>query len=250
MKKKQQALIKAYLESPSEQLKAEISQIFEPLVAYIARKLAFNRDDFEDLVQIGNIALLRCLDRYSLDRNTDFATFATPNIIGEIRHYFRDKNKLIKVPRRLQELHSKIRQLVRKLQNDGVRPTLSELSKSLEVSEELILEAMEAGQNSKTVSLDTPVFSGDSFVETGSAQHMVNKIGVTSKEESFLNKETLKDAIYKLSDRERRIIYLRFYGGLSQAQIATRLGLSQMHISRLITQSITRLRGIITEVPQ
>ena len=115
MKQRQQELIELYLENKKPELKDQITIAFEPLVNYISRKLAFNKEDIDDLIQIGNIALLRCIDRYDMGRNIDFATFATPNIIGEIRHYFRDKNKLIKVPRKLQELHTKIKQIIKEL---------------------------------------------------------------------------------------------------------------------------------------
>lgn len=244
LKENQKQLILQYKETKRPELKDDIIVTFKPLLHYIARKFAYHKDDFDDLVQVANIALLNCLDRYEVDKNIDFATFVTPNIIGEIKHYFRDKNRLIKVPRRLQELHSKIKTLIRDMQNQGKIPVLKELAETLEVSEELVLEAMEAGQNSQTVSLDTPSYLGDqSSVDT----HMVNRLGVLSKEDSLLNKETLKNAIYQLEERERRIVFLRFYGGLSQTQIAERLGLSQMHISRLLIQSIKKLKIIISD---
>ena len=247
MKNEQQRLIEKYFKKPSELLKNEILVAFTPLVHYVARKLAFHHDDLDDLLQVGNIALLRCLERYDISRSIDFSTFATPNIIGEIRHYFRDKNRLIKIPRRLQELHGKIKQAIKVLQTEGKKPTLNELKKILNCSEELILEAMEAGQNSKTISIDTPVFSSDSSLDNNQSQNILSKIGVNNDEDQVLNKETLSNAIYKLPERERRIIYLRFYGGLSQAQIATRLGLSQMHISRLLGQSIGKLKIYISD---
>ncbi|MEK9657582.1 MAG: sigma-70 family RNA polymerase sigma factor [bacterium] len=248
MKNKQQELVKLYYKNKSIELLEKISITFKPLVEYIARKLAYNIDDLDDLIQIGNIALIRCLDRYDINKNIDFATFVTPNIIGEIKHYFRDKNKLIKVPRRLQEVYAKIKTIVRDMQNDQKQPTLKVLAQKLDVSEELVLEAMEAGQNTRTISLDTPTYTHNQLSNQGNQnENIMNRLGVIGKEDSLLNKETLKEAIYKLTKRERRIVYLRYYGGLSQTQIADRLGLSQMHISRLLGKSILKLKTLIIE---
>jgi len=235
-------LVVEYCETRNEALKAEILLKYKSLVEYIARKLAFNRSDLDDLIQVGSIAVIKCLDRFELDKGADFSTFATPNIIGEIKHYFRDKSRVVKVPRKLQELYSKIKTILAEYQQKGVQPTVAQLAERLEESEEKIIEAMEAGQNSRLVSLDTPAYSKDGA--SGNDASLVDQLVVAgnNEEESFLNKQMLKQAILGISARERRIIYLRFYGGLSQTEIAERMDLSQMHISRLLSQAIKNLR--------
>ncbi len=236
-------LVVEYCETKNQALKAVIIKNYKPLIEYIARKLAFNKNDVDDLVQVGSIAVLKALDRFQLDRETDFSTFATPNIIGEIKHYFRDKSRVVKIPRKLQELYSKIKNEINEAQQNGDSLTISELSLKLDVSEEKILEAMESGQNVRVMSLDSPSYKGDSYKNSnGGEPSLLDQIGTASDVESLLNKETLKQSIMRLSSRERRIIYLRFYGGLSQTEIAVRMELSQMHISRLLSRAVRNLR--------
>ena len=145
-------IVVKYCKTKDESLKSEIIKNYKPLIEYIARKLAFNRNDIDDLYQVGSIAVIKCLDRFDLSKNVDFSTFATPNIIGEIKHYFRDKSKVVKIPRKVQELYSKIKSYIAIEQQNGNTPTVFELSKHLEVSEEKILEAMEVGQNHRILS--------------------------------------------------------------------------------------------------
>jgi RNA polymerase sigma-B factor len=235
-------LVLEYCDTKNPALREEIITNYKSLIHYIARKFAFNRSDTDDLVQVGTIAVLKALDRFQPDKKIDFATFATPNIIGEIKHYFRDKSRLVKVPRKLQELYSKIKTEIRLRQKDGKSPTVAELAKTFETSEEKILEAMEAGQNIKILSLDAPSYTSDFLKSSRSEPSILDTLGSETKEDLMLSKETLKQALMKLSSRERRIIYLRFYGGLSQSEIAVRMNLSQMHISRILTSAIKNLK--------
>lgn len=229
-----------YYETKDPSLKDDVIQQYTPLIKYIARKLAFNREDLDDLIQVGSIALLRALDRFQPEKEIDFSTFATPNIIGEIKHYFRDKSRIVKVPRKLQELHSKIKAELKLYQQSQHSPTIRELAEKFDVSEEQIIEALESSQQSKVQSLDAPTFTSSSGSESESS--LVDTLGTDHMEDFLLNKETLKTVINQLSERERRIIYLRFYCGLSQSEIAMRLGLSQMHISRLLAKALKSLR--------
>ncbi len=240
MNPKLDPLVKKYVETRDQSLKEDIIKNYKPLIEYIARKLAFHRDDLDDLIQVGSIAVLKALDRFQLEKNTEFSTFATPNIIGEIKHYFRDKSKIVKIPRKLQEIYSKIKQEINIAQQEGRSLTIADLSQKLEVSEEKIIESMEIGQNIKVISLDAPTYTSDK--SGGSEPSLLDHIGTNHKEDLLLKKETLKQAILKLTSRQRRIIYLRFYGGLSQSEIADRMQLSQMHISRLLTKSIRSLK--------
>ena len=147
----------------------------------------------------------------------------------------------MKVPRKLQELNSKIKNELREAQKLEKTPTVSELAKKLDISEEQVLEAMEAGQNIRVLSLDAPSYQGDS--SSSNEPSILDQVASQSnKQEKVLNKETIKQAILKLEPRERRILYLRFYGNLSQSEIAERLRLSQMHISRLLAKSLKVLR--------
>lgn len=234
-------LVLEYCKTKNPARREEIITNYKSLIHYIARKFAFNRSDTDDLVQVGTIAVLKALDRFQPDKRIDFATFVTPNIIGEIKHYFRDKSRMVKVPRKLQELYSKIKTEIRNRQKDGKSPTVTELAKIFDTSEEKILEAMEAGQNIKILSLDAPSYATDTS-SSASEPSILDTIGSETKEDSLLNKETLKQALLKLSSRERRIIYLRFYGGLSQSEIARRMNLSQMHISRILASSVKNLK--------
>lgn len=233
-------LVIEYCQTKNEKLQEQILQKYRPLVEYIARKLAFNRSDTDDLFQIGSLAILKALTRFDSTKDTDFSTFATPTIIGEIKHYFRDKSQLVKVPRKFQELYSKIKTELRESQKEGKDPTVQEMAKKFEVSEETILEAMEVGQHSRILSLDAPAEQKNT--SSNREVPLVEQLSTTIKEDHVLSRESIKQAILKLPPRERRIIYLRFYGNLSQADIATRLRLSQMHISRLISKALKNLR--------
>ncbi len=190
-------------------------------------------------MQIGSIAILKSLERFDPEKKTDFGTFATPNIIGEIKHYFRDKSQIVKVPRKLQELHSKVKKAIRDAQKEAKVLSISELAKRLDLTEEQVLEAMEAGQNVRVISLDAPSYQSNSG---GSSEPtLMDTLASRDSGDTYLNKETLKQTILKLEPRQRRIIYLRFYGNLSQSDIADRLKLSQMHISRLLSRAIKSL---------
>lgn len=239
------ALILQYLKTGDETLKATIVETYLPLVEYVAKKLAFNRDDLEDLVQIGTIGLLRSLDRFQPSKEVDFSTFATPNIIGEIKHYFRDKRGILKVPRKLQEQYSRIKKFIKEAQNNGQSPTIPEIAKSLEMTEEAVLESIEAWQSSTVISLDSPAYSTGSKGGDASSQTILDSLGSEHKEDTMLNRVTLREAMTKLPRRERRIIFLRFYRGLSQSEIAEKMNLSQMHISRLLGTALKSLRNSI-----
>jgi RNA polymerase sigma-B factor len=247
LNKTPEEIVLEYVQTKNPLLRESVLISYKPLIKYIARKLAFNKNDVDDLIQIGSIAILKSLERFDPGMETDFSTFATPNIIGEIKHYFRDKSRLVKVPRKLQELYSKIKNEIRECQKRGISPTINELAITIGVSEEKILESMEAGQSFRVLSLDSPSYKHDSFKsDSGAGPTLLDTIGVDGKEDALLNREALKQAITKLSNRDKRIIYLRFYCGLSQMEIAERLELSQMHISRLLKQSIDNLRKLIT----
>ncbi len=243
MESKIDPLIIEYNKTKQEELKTEILKNYQHLAKYIAKKFAYNRNDIEELIQIANIAILKAIDRFDIERNISFSTFVTPTIIGEIKHYFRDNSPLVKIPRKLQELNSKIKTEIKSLQANGIRITTNLLSERLQVNTETLLEAMEAESSAKVISLDNPTYNNDFFSSPSkTTSPIINNIPTQPQEETALIKETLKQALLKLSPRNRRVCYLRFYGGLSQEDIANRLHLSQMHISRILTKSIKQLR--------
>ena len=224
----------------------EILTAYRTLVEYIARKLAFHQDDVPDLIQVGNIGLLKSLESYETNRNATFSTFASSNIIGEIKHYIRDKSRIVKLPRKLQEQFSKIRQFIKtNTQETGRFPTTSEIAKALEITEEDVLESLEAGQSYRIVSLDKPIHSNKSK-SYDEKYALIDSLGNEFKDDKLLNKEVLKKALTNLNERDKKIIYLRYYEGLTQKEIADRLGLSQMHISRLLNDALKKLKKKIT----
>ncbi|MEC8677217.1 MAG: sigma-70 family RNA polymerase sigma factor [Candidatus Margulisiibacteriota bacterium] len=239
-------LVKKYITTQDERLKEDILIAFKSLVEFIARKLSFNIDDIPDLIQVGNIGLLKSLETFDLDRNIAFSTYASSNVIGEIRHYIRDKGRIVKLPRKLQEQYSKIRQYIKiKSQELDRFPTTSEIAADLKLSEEEVLESMEAGQSFRVISLDKPIQTNKNK-SSNEKFSLIDNIGSEEKDDLVLNREMLKQALENLNEREKKLIYLRFYEGLTQKEIAERLSLSQMHVSRLLNDSLQKLRRKIT----
>jgi RNA polymerase sigma-B factor len=241
------SVVLEYVSTRRPELREEIVVKYQNLVDFIARKFSYNKSDTDDLYQVGMIGLLRSLDRFDPSMDVDFSTFATPNIIGEIKHYFRDKNRLVKAPRKLQELSSKVRSMVQQAAYNGQSLTVPQIAEAMGETEERILEAMECSQNATVISLDTPSIKGDfsSGMENNSPT-LLDTIGVDGNEDVLLNKETLREVISNLPERNQEIIYLRFYCGFSQLEIATRVGLSQMHVSRILTKSLEELRSLLS----
>ncbi len=235
--------LERYRKRPNPKLKDEIVLSYSHLVEYIARKFSYRREEIEDLVQVGTIGLMKAVDHFSPERDVEFTTYATPKIIGEIKHYFRDKSKLIKVPRKLQELNSKIRTVIKKYSYEhGSSPTISEISALVECTEDDVLEAMEVNQSYNTLSLDSPSYGPSSKDGSQSNVSLIDSLGESSDDEFVIDRESLRQAMGTLDPREQRIIYLRYYENLTQVEIAERLNLSQMHISRLLTFSLKKIQ--------
>ncbi|MCP4051223.1 MAG: sigma-70 family RNA polymerase sigma factor [bacterium] len=241
------SLVIEYCKSKKIELKDTIVCSYTPLVKYIARKLSFDKNDIDDLTQVGIIGLLRALERFDPKKDIDFTTFATPNIIGEIKHYFRDKRNILKIPRRLQELYSKIKKHIMEAQAENKQLSVPEIAELLGVTEERVLEALEAKQKTSVISLNTPVYNTGGGRFNSDSQALIDNIGAVYKEDDFFNFFSLKEALQKLDQREKKIIHLRFYGGLSQIEIARQMNLSQMHISRIITKALKRLRKTLEQ---
>lgn len=215
-----------------------------PLVEHLARRFRNRGEPYDDLVQVATIGLIKAIDRYDLERGVEFSTYATPTIVGEIKRWFRDKGWAIRVPRRLQELRLAIGSATATLTQDlGRSPTIAELAKKIGATEEEVLEGLESATAYSTLSLDAPEGVN------GDGPAVLDNLG---KEDGALvdveNREALKPLMSRLDERERRILMLRFFAGMTQSQIAAEVGISQMHVSRLLSRTLAKLRqGLLDE---
>jgi RNA polymerase sigma-B factor len=207
-----------------------------PLVEYLARRFAGRGEPLDDLVQVGTLGLIKAVDRFDLDREVEFSTYATPTVVGEIKRHFRDKGWTIRVPRRLQELRAAISAATADLTQDlGRSPTVRELAARLRVDEEEVLDGLESANAYAAMSLDT---SSSEDVPSVADTLGVEDEALTGVE----NRESLKPLLDTLPDREKRLLALRFFQNMTQSQIATELGISQMHVSRLLSRTLATLR--------
>jgi RNA polymerase sigma-B factor len=215
------------------------------LVRYLARKFANRGEPLEDLIQVGTIGLINAIDRFEPDRGVRFATYATPTIVGEIRRYFRDRGWALKVPRRLQELSLAVTKATDELTQDLNRaPTIREIAERLGVSEDEALEAMELGELYQLPSLDSALGEDGDDSRTVLSDYVGE---IDSEMERFERRNRLTQAVRELPPRERQIIELRFFQSLSQTEVARRMKISQMHVSRLQHRAIERLRQLVRE---
>jgi RNA polymerase sigma-B factor len=214
------------------------------LVRSLARRYSYRGEQLEDLVQIGAIGLIKAIDRFDLSRGVELTTYATPNIIGEIKRHFRDKGWSVRVPRGLQELNVQLSRLVEQLTVQLSRsPTIPELAKAAGVEEEEVLEALESGRAYTSLSLSVGGGGGDDddldpLESLGTEEHQY---------EVSEDRAVLAPGFKALDERERKILQLRFFEGLTQSQIAQQVGISQMHVSRLIRRSLEKIRETIAE---
>jgi RNA polymerase sigma-B factor len=220
-----------------------MDQLFEEMLP-LARRLAFKHarspDQVDDLVQVASLALFRALQRFDLDRGVDFPAFAVPTIDGELRHYHRDFGWSVRPPRSLMERSYKINlQLDRLLSELGRPPTLAELAERCKMSVEEVREGQQAGAAHMAVSLDAPIDGAADLHPTPGAEDP----GYRLVEEV----DALKPVVRVLPIRERQILALRFEEGLTQHEIAKRVGLSQMHVSRLLRRALERIEPFIAE---
>lgn len=232
-------------ESPRRQeIRSELVQTHLPLVEYLARRFRNRGEPHDDLVQVATIGLIKAIDRFDVERGVEFSTYATPTIVGEIKRYFRDKGWAIRVPRRLQELKMSLAKATSELsQQYGRAPTVSELADHLGMSEDEILEGLESANAYSTISLDTPE------TDDADALAVADTLGnIDEALEGVEYRESLKPLLEKLPPREKRILLLRFFRNMTQSQIAAELGISQMHVSRLLARTLARLReGLLAD---
>ena len=217
------------------------------LAEYLARRFANRGEPLDDLVQVASIGLVKAVDRFDPERAVEFSTYATHTIVGELKRHFRDKGWAVRAPRRLQELYLRLGQVVATLSQDlGRSPTITEMATELEASEEEVLEALEAGQAYRFASLDAPAPGPD---DEGSAT-LASQLG--TNDPAMITAEdraALSPLLARLAPREQRILFLRFFHGLTQSEIASQLGISQMHVSRLLSRSLAELRAGADDTP-
>jgi RNA polymerase sigma-B factor len=225
-------------------LRDELVEVHLPLVEYLARRFRNRGEPLDDLVQVATIGLIKSVDRFDLERGVEFSTYATPTIVGEIKRHFRDKGWAIRVPRRLQELKLSLTKATSELsQKNGRAPTIAELAGHLGLSEEEILEGLESANAYSAVSLDAPDGGDEDSPAVADSLGMVDEAL-----EGVEYRESLKPLLEKLPAREKKILMLRFFGGMTQSQIAGELGISQMHVSRLLARTLAQLReGLLAE---
>jgi RNA polymerase sigma-B factor len=225
-----------------QRIRDQLVEMHLPLVEYLARRFRNRGEWLDDLIQVATIGLIKSIDRFDLERGVEFSTYATPTIVGEIKRHFRDKGWAVRVPRRLQELKLSLTKAISELaQKEGRAPTVSELAKHLQMTEEEVLEGLESANAYSTVSLDAPD-SGDE-----DAPAVADSLGMIDESlEGVEYRESLKPLLEKLPPREKKILLLRFFGNMTQSQIATELGISQMHVSRLLARTLAQLREGLT----
>ena len=215
-----------------------------PLVEHCARRFRNRGEPFEDLVQVGTIGLIKSIDRFDVDRGVEFSTYATPTIIGEIKRYFRDKGWAIRVPRRLQELRMQISSTAAELtQSLGRSPTPRELAEVIGCTVDDIVEGIESSNAYSTLSLDAAEDAGD---EGGVS--MLEMMGLDDAGLEHIEiRESIKPLLEALPPREKRILLLRFFRNKTQSEIAEEIGVSQMHVSRLLSRTLDQLRASLQE---
>jgi RNA polymerase sigma-B factor len=225
-------------------IREQLVEMHLPLVEYLARRFRNRGEPLDDLVQVATIGLIKSVDRFDLERGVEFSTYATPTIVGEVKRHFRDKGWAIRVPRRLQELKLSLAKATSELsQRNGRAPTVGELAHHLGMSEEEVLEGLESANAYSTISLDAPD-SGDD-----ESPAVADSLGMTDEAlEGVEYRESLKPMLEQLPAREKKILLLRFFGNMTQSQIAAELGISQMHVSRLLARTLAQLReGLLTQ---
>jgi RNA polymerase sigma-B factor len=211
---------------------------FLPLARQLARRYQRGGEPLDDLVQVASLGLLKAIDRFEPDRDTAFSSFAVPTILGELKRHFRDRGWSVRVPRDLQELSVRVERVAEELSRElGRAPTPAEIADNIGVTTEQVLEAREAAGAYRAVSLDRP--RDDDDEGDGMAETMgVEDPGFGLAEDAA----TVERLMAVLTDREREVLRLRFAEDLTQSEIGARVGVSQMHVSRLIRQAVARLR--------
>jgi RNA polymerase sigma-B factor len=243
MNRSVEALLVAYHSEGDESAREQALVELMPLVRALASRYAGRGEPLEDLVQVGSIGLIKAVDRFDVNRGVDFTSYAVPTIVGEIRRHFRDKAWAMRIPRRLKELSLRVSRTLDELTTElGRSPTISELALALNVDEEDVVDAIDSANAYTTRSLHAPF-------EDGGADSLGDRLGTEDAGyEEVEDGALVAVGLAALEERERRIVELRFFEEMTQSQIAAEMGISQMHVSRLLRQALSAMRGRIEEV--
>jgi RNA polymerase sigma-B factor len=220
----------------------ELVRRFMPLARGLARRYGNSSEPFEDLLQVASLGLIKAMDRYDPERGHPFPSFAVPTILGEMRRYFRDSGWAVHVPRGAQERALKVRDAQERLANaKGHAPTVNQLAQYLELDTEQVLDALQAIHAYQTVSLDAPRPNADDHDAVAYGE----SIGADDERYGLVEMDaTLSSVLGRIPARERAIIHMRFVEDLTQTEIAQRIGVSQMQVSRLLRRSLDQLRAL------
>lgn len=226
-------------------LRAELITACLPVARNIARRYRYRGENPDDLEQVATVGLIKAVDRFDAARGVDFLSFAVPTITGEVQRHYRDRSTTIRVPRRIRQLQSEVVRATEELRRgDGHAPRPSEIAHHLHLDVADVLDALEGNHRAYCTSLDEP-FPGD-----GPGSDSTRYAGALSCQDADLDliedRESLRPLLDALPDRERQIVLLRFFGNLTQSEIADRTGVSQMHVSRLLARTLAQLRAALT----
>ena len=238
------ALLRAYRENGDLAARDRLIESFLPVIRSIAYRYAGRGEQLDDLEQVASVGLIKAIERFDLDRDVELITYVFPTVVGELKRHFRDRGWSVTVPRRLKELHYRLSRLIEELTATlGRSPTIAELAEEVGVDEEEVVEALEVGRAYASRSLTRAVDSDE-----GAGAELIDLIDDEERGyEAAENRHLLATGLRALDERERRIIQLRFVEGLTQSQIAVEIGISQMHVSRLIRRALEKLSEEITE---
>jgi len=238
-------LLERYHKRGEEAAREQVIQEQLPLAEFLARKFAGRGEPVDDLIQVASVGLIKAVDRFDVDRNIEFSTYATPNILGEIKCYFRDKGWAMRVPRGLQELRQSAKEAIRdETVRTGRSPSIQELAETLDSDVESVAEALTLGWAYNTASLDAPVSQEEPDGDTIMDLQTDDRSLIEGLEDKIL----LQEAMESLKDQQQQILKLRFNEGKTQTEIADHIGVSQMHVSRLLRRALDDLRRELQEL--
>lgn len=234
------ALLRRYRLEGDEHARDELVELMLPWVRRVALRYSNRGQDPDDLIQVGSVGLLKAIDRFDFDRGVRLTTFAEPNVTGEIKRYFRDHGWSVRPPRDLQELNAEVMRAIDSLSGDLQRsPTVSEIAVYLKTTEEMVLEAMHAGAGYDTAPL---VISDDSDSSELESPALATNDADLKRAEL---RQTLGSGLEGLSEREKTILHMRFFEDLTQSEIAERIGVSQMQVSRILRTALSEVRSAL-----
>jgi RNA polymerase sigma-B factor len=222
-----------------DRLRERLVAGYQGLVHFLARRFQNRGEPLEDIVQVGFLGLIKAIDRFDPSLGNEFTTFATPTILGEIKRYFRDKGWAIRFPRRLQELYQQVVRVNEEMKNQlGRQPSMAEVAERLGVEQDDVLEAMEMSSAFTPISIDATTGGDDD-----DGRQLSEAVGGEDPNLDRVEmRQVLDRAMQNLNERERRIMIMRFFDEMSQSEVAKRLGISQMHVSRLQRAALEHLR--------